>query len=154
MSITREEAAQLCAEVYALVRACPTGRVTTYGWLAAALGYTRGARMVGWIMNVTPRALDVPAQRVVGKDGALTGGWAFGSRDRMQALLQAEGVVFTADGRVDMARCGWDPSHDLDAGARQTIREGAGALTVLPPARLLGQLNEDAASPFRDPPAI
>jgi methylated-DNA-protein-cysteine methyltransferase-like protein len=149
MAISREEAAALCARVYAFVRACPSGRVTTYGWLAAALGYPRGARMVGWIMNVTPRSLDVPAHRVVGKDGALTGGWAFGSRERMQSLLEAEGIVFTPQGRIDMSRFGWDPSRDLDDAQRQTVLEGAATLIVLPPARLLGQLSGDPASPFK-----
>jgi methylated-DNA-protein-cysteine methyltransferase-like protein len=124
--------------------------VTTYGALAAALGYPRGARMVGWIMNVTPRSLDVPAHRVVGKDGALTGGWAFGSRERMQSLLEAEGIAFTREGRVDMARFGWDPSRDLDDAQRRAILEDAAALTVVPPARLLGQLSGDPASPFKD----
>jgi methylated-DNA-protein-cysteine methyltransferase-like protein len=149
MTISREEAAGLCSRVYALVRACPAGRVTTYGWLAAALGYPRGARMVGWIMNVTPRSLDVPAHRVISKDGALTGGWAFGSRERMQSLLEAEGIGFTPQGRVDMARFGWDPVRDLNEQERQAILDGAASLTVVPPAGLLRQLSEDPASPFK-----
>src|SRR5690349_12863082 len=45
-----EQASTLSAQVYALVIACPSGRVTTYGALAKAVGYPRGARMVGWIM--------------------------------------------------------------------------------------------------------
>ncbi|GAC1347262.1 MAG: hypothetical protein NVSMB27_12310 [Ktedonobacteraceae bacterium] len=32
-STARQQAATLKAQVYALVRACPAGRVTTYGWL-------------------------------------------------------------------------------------------------------------------------
>ncbi len=150
MAITRDEAARLCANVYALVKACPSGRVTTYGWVAAALGYPRGARMVGWIMNVTPQALDVPAHRVVGKDGALTGGWAFGSRERMQHLLEAEDVTFTPQGRVEMARYAWDPTRDLDEESLKAVIEGAATLNVLPPAGLLRLLSEDAASPFKN----
>ena len=73
MSITKEETASLSAKVYALVKACPQGRVTTYGWIAGALGYPRGARMVGWIMAATPAHLNIPAQRVISKDGTLTG---------------------------------------------------------------------------------
>ena len=45
MAISNEETAKLCAQVYALVRACPSGRVTTYGGLGKAVGYPRGARM-------------------------------------------------------------------------------------------------------------
>ena len=86
-TITRERAALLMAQVYALVRACPAGRVTTYGALGAALGFPRGARMIGWIMNETPKGADVPAQRVVSAKGELTGSWAFGQRGRMRQLL-------------------------------------------------------------------
>ena len=65
MAISRDEAAQLSARVYALVRACPPGRVTTYGALGAVVGFPRGARTVGWIMNETAGHQGVPAQRVV-----------------------------------------------------------------------------------------
>src|SRR5437016_9111140 len=110
-SSTNEQVATLAARVYALVRACPTGRVTTYGWLAKAVGYPRGARMIGWIMNETPQG--VPAQRVINSKGELSGSWAFGQKGRMRQLLEAEGVAFTEDGKVDLKRYGWDPSRDL-----------------------------------------
>ena len=71
-----EQAAALKARVFALVRACPVGRVTTYGWLAKAVGYPRGARMIGWFMNESPAG--VPAQRVINSKGELSGSWAFG----------------------------------------------------------------------------
>src|SRR5579859_4495715 len=93
--ITREEASALAARVYALTRACPAGRVTTYGWIGAALGYPRGARMIGWFMNESPRGASVPAQRVVSAKGELSGSWAFGQRGRMRELLEREGVTFS-----------------------------------------------------------
>ena len=105
------QAGALKARVFALVRACPAGRVTTYGWLAAAVGYPRGARMVGWIMNETSPG--VPAQRVINSKGELSGSWAFGTPDRMRLLLEAEGIVFSDEGRVDLKRYGWNPSRDL-----------------------------------------
>ena len=106
-----EQAATLSARVFALVRACPVGRVTTYGWLAKTVGYPRGARMIGWIMNESPQG--VPAQRVINSKGELSGSWAFGQSDTMRQLLEAEGIVFSADERVDMKRYGWDPTRDL-----------------------------------------
>src|SRR6516162_8198730 len=96
-SPTPEQETTLSARVFALVRACPAGRVTTYGALAKAIGYPRGARMVGWIMNETPQG--VPAQRVINSKGELSGSWAFGSPDLMRQLLENEGVVFSAEGR-------------------------------------------------------
>jgi len=111
LSLKTEEIEALMARVFALVRACPVGKVTTYGWLARAIGYPKGARMVGWFMNGSPEG--VPAQRVVNSKGELSGSWAFGEKGRMRSLLEAEGIVFSEDGRIDLKRYGWNPSTDL-----------------------------------------
>jgi methylated-DNA-protein-cysteine methyltransferase related protein len=145
----REEAAMLAAQVYALVRACPAGRVTTYGWLAAATGHPRGARMVGWFMNKVPKGEDVPAQRVINSKGELTGSWAFGERGRMRTLLEAEGVHFDGAGRVDLKRYGWNPASELDASERTRLLEGAAATPAPVDDDLLHLLLDDPASPFR-----
>lgn len=147
--ITREGAADLAARVYALVRACPPGRVTTYGWIGAALGLARGARAVGWIMNESPRGASVPAQRVINSKGELSGSWAFGQRGRMCELLEAEGIEFDANGRVNMKRYGWDPARDLTAEERERILAGADPSDAEASDRLLALLRDDPASPFR-----
>src|SRR5256885_6015994 len=113
-----EQAATLSARVFALVRACPVGRVTTYGALAKAIGYPRGARMVGWIMNESPEG--VPAQRVINSKGELSGSRAFGRPGVMRHLLEQEGIIFSTDGRVDLKRYGWDPTRDLSPEELQT----------------------------------
>jgi methylated-DNA-protein-cysteine methyltransferase-like protein len=145
-SPTNEKAGTLKAQVFALVRACPAGKVTTYGWIGKALGYPRGARMIGWIMNES--AEGVPAQRVINSKGELSGSWAFGQRGRMRKLLEAEGVTFSENERVDLKRYGWDPSRDLSEEELQRIL--ADATSVAPSPRLLNLLQNDAASPFRD----
>ena len=91
------------ARVYALVGQIPPGRVVSYGQLAWALGAPRMARQVGWAMRRCPDAL--PWQRVVRADGSIAGG---GYAALRRALLEGEGIPFTADGRVDMARCAWE----------------------------------------------
>ena len=96
--------------VYQITRRIPEGRVTSYGAIAAALGDPRKAREVGWALNVNPRDDPAPAHRVVNKEGKLSGGWAFGAPEVQRGLLEAEGVTFLRDGRVDMARHFWDPS--------------------------------------------
>jgi methylated-DNA-protein-cysteine methyltransferase-like protein len=147
--ITRAETASLAAQVYALVRACPSGRVTTYGWLAAAIGYPRGARMVGWMMNALPKGNDVPAHRVINSKGELTGSWAFGQRGRMRQLLEEEGIAFDAAGRVSLSRYGWNPLRDLDDAQREAIHARAASDTVAVDDELLRLLRDDPASPFR-----
>lgn len=148
-SISQDEAAALSAKVYALVRACPTGRVTTYGWLSAAIGYPRGARMVGWIMNAVPKGSNVPAQRVLNSKGELTGSWAFGQKGRMRELLEAEGVPFTASGTVDLKRYGWNPSSDLAGEERDRLLAEAHMDSDRVSEYLIEKLRDDPASPFR-----
>lgn len=88
--------------VYAMVRAIPMGKVTTYGDIALSLGAPRHARHVGHALAVLHEGDDVPAHRVVNRSGVLTGAWAFGPPDVMRGLLEAEGVTFLPDGRVNL----------------------------------------------------
>ena len=48
----------------------------------------------------------IPCHRVVFADGSLAKGFAFGGEGVQRAMLEAEGVEFLPDGRVDMAKCG------------------------------------------------
>ena len=145
-----DQAKTLATRVYALVRACPVGRVTTYGWLAKAVGYPRGARMVGWIMNESQEG--VPAQRVINSKGELSGNWAFNQPGGMRALLEAEGIIFSEDGRVDLKRYGWDPSRDLSEPELQHILDDAASSDVAVSKRLVDLMRNDPASPLRDAP--
>ncbi len=99
-------------EVYALVRAIPAGKVTTYGTIALALGAPGHARQVGYALAALHGQDDVPAHRVVNRSGALTGEHAFGPPGTMRALLEAEGVTFTGDGCVRLAQHLWEPDVD------------------------------------------
>ncbi len=146
-SPANEQAKPLMAQTFALVQACPAGRVTTYGWIGRALGYPRGARMIGWFMSETPEG--VPAQRVINSKGELSGSWAFGSPGRMRQLLEAEGIVFSADGRVDLKRYGWEPTRDLGDEELRDILENANDVHYATSAKLLGLMRNDPASPLR-----
>jgi methylated-DNA-protein-cysteine methyltransferase-like protein len=99
-------------EVYALVRSIPVGKVTTYGTIALALGTPRRARQVGQALAGMSEYDDAPAHRVVNCSGVLTGEHAFGPPGTMRSLLEAEGVTFREDGRVDMARHAWEPAPE------------------------------------------
>jgi methylated-DNA-protein-cysteine methyltransferase-like protein len=99
-------------DVYAVVRLIPPGRVTSYGAIAAYLGSKGGARLVGWAMNACHDLTDVPAHRVVNRNGVLTGKAFFGG-NRMQELLEAEGVRVENDQITDFPRHFWDPQQEL-----------------------------------------
>jgi len=141
------QVAVLKARIFALNRACPAGRVTTYGWLAKCVGYPRGARMVGWIMSEARP--DVPAQRVINSKGELSGGRAFGSPDRMRLLLENEGITFSDEGRVDLKHYGWDPSRDLSQAEIEEIFNGVDESSEQPGPRLMSLMEHDAASPLK-----
>jgi len=68
--------------------------------------------MVGWALHGVVEQLELPCQRVVNRNGELSGGWAFGHPDVMRALLVAEGVPFRDEYTVDLDRCVWEPGDD------------------------------------------
>ena len=101
------------ADVYEVVKLIPEGRVTSYGAIAAYLGTKGSSRMVGWAMNAAHGLDDVPAQRVVNSKGLLTGKHHFGSPDRMQTLLEKEGITVENDQVQNFTAVFWDPIIEL-----------------------------------------
>ncbi|SEG32035.1 MGMT family protein [Algoriphagus boritolerans] len=99
--------------VYQVVREIPKGRVTSYGAIAHYLGLKSGARMVGYAMNAAHAMPDVPAQRVVNRQGLLTGKHHFESPTRMQELLIADGINVENDQVQDFEKVFWDPGKEL-----------------------------------------
>jgi methylated-DNA-protein-cysteine methyltransferase-like protein len=100
--------------VFEVVRQIPKGRVTSYGAIAAALGLKSSARLVGWALNGSHRVKPkVPAQRVVNRQGLLTGKIHFEYPEQMQELLQEDGVQVVNDQVVDFRERFWDPMTEL-----------------------------------------
>lgn len=96
-------------KVYAVVRQIPYGRVTSYGAIAKALGAARSARMVGWAMNAAHGKDDVPAHRVVNRNGLLSGKYHFEGTNLMQQLLESEGIKVKNNQVVDFKKVLWEP---------------------------------------------
>ncbi|MFA5245269.1 MAG: MGMT family protein [Pedobacter sp.] len=102
-------------QVYQVVRLIPKGRVSSYGAIASYLGTKGSARMVGYAMNAAHTAYPpVPAQRVVNRNGMLTGKFHFGSPDLMQQLLENEGIKIEDDKVVNFKKIFWDPAIELE----------------------------------------
>jgi methylated-DNA-protein-cysteine methyltransferase related protein len=99
-------------DVYEVVRMIPPGRVTSYGAIAEYLGLKRGARMVGWAMN-SSHGRDIPAHRVVNRDGLLTGKHFFPAPQTMQQLLEKEGITVIKDQIQDFNKVFWSPADHL-----------------------------------------
>lgn len=103
-------------DVHEVVRLIPAGRVSTYGAIAHYLGARHGARMVGYalIAAVPAQGLaQVPAQRVVNRNGLLTGRHHFATPTAMQEALAAEGVHVVDDQVQNFQELFWDPAQEL-----------------------------------------
>lgn len=93
--------------VYTVVRTIPAGRVMTYGQLAIILGEGYTARTVGYVMHGADDG--VPWQRVINSQGKCSTGRLTLPINLQQELLEAEGVVFNAAGKCDLATFQWFP---------------------------------------------
>jgi methylated-DNA-protein-cysteine methyltransferase-like protein len=101
-------------DVYEVVKLIPKGRVTTYGAIAKYLGAAKSSRVVGYAMNAAHAFPDIPAQRVVNRNGLLTGKHHFATETRMEELLQEDGVMVKNDQVVDFNNLFWDPMIGLE----------------------------------------
>ena len=84
----------------------PAGRVMSYGQIAALAGSPRAARIVGGIAHYGEPSL--PWQRVVKKDGSLAEGYPGGVTGHQQ-VLEAEGITFSSDQKLDIDKLLWHP---------------------------------------------
>ena len=99
--------------VYDVVRQIPDGKVTSYGAIAKSIGAAKSARMVGYAMNSAKDLDDVPAHRVVNRNGLLTGKSHFGDHSAMQQMLAAEGVKVKDNKVQDLEKYFWDPVEEI-----------------------------------------
>jgi len=98
--------------VYEVVKIIPYGRVTSYGAIAEYLGSKGSSRMVGWAMNNSYlQAENIPAHRVVNRNGLLTGKRHFGGGDVMKDLLESEGLVIEDDRITNFKERFWEPGE-------------------------------------------
>ncbi|WP_053406077.1 MGMT family protein [Persicobacter sp. CCB-QB2] len=100
-------------QVYEVVKLIPAGRVSSYGAIAAYLGAKRSARVVGWAMNNAHGLPEVPAHRVVNRNGLLSGKMHFNPPEAMEERLANEGIEVKEDQIVNFKAHFWDPAKEL-----------------------------------------
>ena len=99
-------------KVYEVAILIPYGRVTSFGAIGRYLGAASSARMVGWAMN-SSHTKNVPAHRVVNRNGLLTGKHHFEGTNLMQQLLESEGVKVVDNKVQNFEQLFWDPGKEL-----------------------------------------
>lgn len=104
----KEVEASFRQRVEKLVAQIPSGRVMTYGQIAALCGNARAARIVGGIAHFGNP--DLPWQRVVNKQGGLAAGYP-GGRSGHKQILEAEGFTVSDDYRVEVKDLLWWPQQ-------------------------------------------
>lgn len=105
---------EIYRRIWEMVERIPEGRVATYGQIAALVGRPGHARQVGYALHNLPEASEVPWHRVVNARGRVSPRSSPGWDGLQKVLLVEEGVVFDADGRIDLERYRWEPDVHLD----------------------------------------
>jgi methylated-DNA-protein-cysteine methyltransferase related protein len=100
------EGSGLYDRIYDLVDRIPRGRVASYGQLAALVGRCT-PRMAGYAMAALPPYRNSPWHRVINSRGEVSTRRCGDGHLDQRALLEAEGVVFDARGRIDLEKHGW-----------------------------------------------
>lgn len=91
-------------KIYETVKTIPKGKVATYGQVALLAGNPYLARVVGYALHHNPDPSTIPCHRVVNREGKVAPGFVFGGSEMQRHLLEAEGIVFEADGTIDLEK--------------------------------------------------
>jgi methylated-DNA-protein-cysteine methyltransferase-like protein len=95
--------------IYAAVRRIPMGHVATYGQIARLAGLPHQPRLVGYALHALPSSTAVPWHRVVNARGMVSVRSDGTASLSQRLLLEREGIVFDARGRLSLERFGWKP---------------------------------------------
>ena len=99
------------AEIYAVVRRIPEGRVATYGQIARLINRPRGARQIGYALAALSDDRQVPWHRVVNAQGGISQRKAHdGCEEYQRILLEGEGIAFDENGRINLSQYLWRDS--------------------------------------------
>jgi len=82
------------------IKAIPRGKVSSYGNVALAAGLPNGARQTVRVLHSLSEKYNLPWHRVIRSNGTIALKEGEG-RELQIELLRSEGVVVSADGRVD-----------------------------------------------------
>lgn len=95
--------------IYALVKQIPRGRVATYGQVADLCGLFGKARLVGYaLFRLDPTEGEIPWHRVINAKGEISySPLRRGADDWQRRLLEAEGIPFDSQGRVNLVVYRW-----------------------------------------------
>lgn len=96
--------------IYGIVRQIPPGKVATYGQVAELANLAGQARLVGYALYRVTNSLEVPWHRVINARGEISESpFRHGDDHLQRALLEQEGILFSASGTIDLRQHRWRP---------------------------------------------
>ncbi|XHX76593.1 MAG: MGMT family protein [Stenomitos frigidus ULC029] len=94
--------------IYAIVQQIPYGQVATYGQVAELANLPGRARLVGYALFRVAPEMDLPWHRVINAKGEISESPVrYGSDHLQRSLLEAEGIQFNAQGRINLHTYRW-----------------------------------------------
>ena len=100
------------AKIYNWVRRVPAGKVATYGQIARLAGAC-SARQVGYAMAALRDGDDIPWHRIINSQGRISLRTGSDGHELQRILLEAEGIVFSAEDTIDFTKYRWDTAEQL-----------------------------------------
>lgn len=99
--------------VWAVVERIPSGKVATYGQIAAlaAVPGRSGARQVGYALASLGQDSDIPWHRVINAQGRLSPRADPDAARYQRLLLEAEGIGFDHRQIIDLEQYRWQPTN-------------------------------------------
>jgi methylated-DNA-protein-cysteine methyltransferase-like protein len=104
---TATESAEAKQRIWQVIAAIPAGNVSSYGQVARLAGLGRGARQVGAALRNLPDGSRIPWHRVVNSQGRISLPPGSKSHRLQRRRLEAEGIVFSDGGKIDLRTFGW-----------------------------------------------
>lgn len=91
-------------KIVRMIQAIPSGKVATYGQIAALAGNSRGARQVARVLHSMSEKYELPWHRVINAKGQIV----ISDGNLQKELLEQEGVAVDGKLRVDLKKYRWD----------------------------------------------
>ncbi|GKX36462.1 MGMT family protein [Pectobacterium versatile] len=91
--------------VFQIVAAIPYGKIATYGDIAQLADSPRASRQVGGVLKRLPKDSKLPWHRVINRKGEIS--LVGGDYVRQKSALQAEGIIFNRQGKIDLTKYRW-----------------------------------------------
>ncbi len=94
------------AAIYSALAQIPTGKVITYGQLAALAGIPNGARIIGKVLCNLPEKSELPWHRVINAQGKISLPVDSESYREQLKRLQEEGIAII-NGKINLKFYSW-----------------------------------------------